>query len=106
MISPTEDERAPARSSRAVALRRKPSCCAASSTLLAVAADTYGSPLRTRDAVLRLTPESAATWRSVGRPGDGAADMGHTVSRVPGRSVRTRFAPQPAAPPLRSAADR
>ena len=43
MIRPTDDERAPARNSRAIALRRKPSCCAASSTLLAVAADTYGS---------------------------------------------------------------
>ena len=57
----------PLRSTRALSLRRKPSASMASWTRRSVSGVTPGSPLTTRDTVLRPTPARAATSFIVGR---------------------------------------
>src|SRR5882757_2189450 len=90
MIRPTDVERAPERSSRAIVLRRNPSWAAAAWTFAAVASATYCSPFITREAVFRLTPDSAATWRSVGRLGTARSLASDIVILVVGRAAASR----------------
>src|SRR5882724_9598060 len=90
MIRPTDVERAPERSSRAIVLRRNPSWAAAAWTFAAVASATYCSPFMTREAVFRLTPDSAATWRSVGRLGTARSLASDIVILVLGRAAGAR----------------
>ena len=52
----------------AISLRWNPSCRAAASTRSAVSGRTPASPLTTRETVLKLTPATRATSRTVGRP--------------------------------------
>jgi hypothetical protein len=67
MTSPTADDTAPRRRSRASRFGRKPNDLAAARTFSAVCTLTYWCPPSARDAVFALTPASAATSLSVGR---------------------------------------
>ncbi len=67
MTSPMLEVASPSLRFLATMLRRNPRLATAVSTRSRTSARTFGSLLKTRDTVLRLTPATWATSRMVGR---------------------------------------